>query len=206
MTSTRPYHSELRQQQALETRRRIRQAARQLFEEHGFTDTTIARIAAAAGVSPQTIYSVFESKAGIVLAMLDDLEETANEDEWAQRFMTDPDPREQLRLFAAFNRHLFENGAPILRAMLAASGTTEVAAAVTLGNARRRAGTRRLASVLAERGALRDGIAPDDAADRLWLLTAPEQFFNAVDELGWTPAHYEAWLGDLLVTELLGPA
>ena len=77
MSTDRSYSSALRNTQALETRRRIRTAARRLFSEQGFTSTTIAEIAAAAGVSAATVYAAFESKAGIVVAMLEDLEEDA---------------------------------------------------------------------------------------------------------------------------------
>ena len=46
---------------------------------------------------------------------------------------------------------------------------------------------------------------PEEAAERLWLLTGVEQYLHAVDKLGWDPGQYEHWLGDLLEREILQP-
>ena len=52
---TRPYRSELRRQQAAETRRRVVEAALELFSRQGFRSTTFAQIADRAGVAVQTV-------------------------------------------------------------------------------------------------------------------------------------------------------
>ena len=79
VSTSRPYQSTLREERALETRLRIRKSARKLFAAKGLTETTINEIAEDAGVAPQTVYSVFGSKGGIVAAILEDLQETAGE-------------------------------------------------------------------------------------------------------------------------------
>ena len=206
MTGIRPYRSRLRDERSQETRLRIRRSARELFATRGFSGTTIVQIAGAAGVSPQTVYAVFGSKAGIVGAMLEELEQAADEETWGARIFAEENPRRQLRLFASFNRTLFERGAPILRAVLAARSEAEVAAVAEHGDRRRREGTSQLVHLLASKGALREGLNPRDGADRLWLLTSAEQYLLATDALGWSPARYEQWLGDLLERELLDPA
>lgn len=67
------------QAQAVAWRRRkdarpaeILAAARQLIEEHGAAPTSVARIAAAAGVSEATVYKYFESKQDLVNHVLQD--------------------------------------------------------------------------------------------------------------------------------------
>ncbi len=55
-----------------ETRRRIVTAADALFQERGYTDTSIEDIAGAADVAVRTIYLHFESKAAIMLTYFDD--------------------------------------------------------------------------------------------------------------------------------------
>ena len=51
----RPYHSQVRQRQVEETRRRILAAARELFESRGYAVTTLEAIAEKLGVSPEEI-------------------------------------------------------------------------------------------------------------------------------------------------------
>ncbi len=206
MTGSRPYRSTLRDERAQETRIQIRRGARELFAARGFAGTTIAQIAEKAGVSVQTVYAVFGGKAGIVGAMLEDIEQAADEDAWVARIVAEENPRRQLGLFVSFNRTLFEAGAPILRALMAARTDADVAAVAERGDRKRREGTSQLVAGLASKGVLREGLKPRDAADRLWLLTSAEQYMLATDELGWSPSRYERWLGDLLEAELLEPA
>lgn len=205
MSTGRSYRSSLREERAQDTRRRIRNSARDLFTSQGFTDTTIAQIAALAGVSPQTIYSVFGSKAAIVGEMLSQLEGAPERAKVMAEMLAEHEPRRQLRLFVSMHRKMFEHGAPIVRAAMVARGDPDVAAMAGRGDANRRAGTGRLVGVWSDKGALRHGLDPEDAAERLWLLTSAEQFLNAIDGLGWSPDHYENWLGDLLERELLQP-
>ncbi len=205
MPTERPYRSALREEQARQTRLRIRKAARELFGTKGFAATTISEIAAAAGVSPATLYAAFDSKAGIVTAMLEDLEEGIDLGRRLGEMFDETDPRAQIRRYVAAHCDLFAGGRDILRAAMRAIEAPEVAALSEQGDAHRREVIDALVRGWDEAGALRPGLSPHAAADRLWLLTTVEGFLNAVDRLGWTPNEYEAWLGDLAEAELLGP-
>src|SRR5882724_2544777 len=66
---TRRYDSPRRREQAAATRREILEAAQRLFEEHGYATTTIAAIAAEAGVALKTVYVAFETKSGVLRAL-----------------------------------------------------------------------------------------------------------------------------------------
>lgn len=57
----------LRELKKLRTRRAIREAAHRLIDERGYDSTTIEQIAAAAEVSPSTVFRYFPSKEHIVL-------------------------------------------------------------------------------------------------------------------------------------------
>ncbi len=58
--------------------RTIQEQALDLFDERGFDDVTIEQIAAAAGVSPSSIYRYFGTKEGLLVA--DDFETLSDED------------------------------------------------------------------------------------------------------------------------------
>src|SRR4051794_7734687 len=62
----RTYHSPLRRAQAEATRARILDAALELFAEQGYAATAVSAVAARAGVAPETIYSSFGTKRGLI--------------------------------------------------------------------------------------------------------------------------------------------
>jgi AcrR family transcriptional regulator len=70
-TSKRRYHSPLRVAQAEATRRRIVASALERFAAQGFGATSVAEIARAAGVAPETIYGTFGTKQGVLVAIAD---------------------------------------------------------------------------------------------------------------------------------------
>jgi TetR/AcrR family transcriptional regulator, regulator of cefoperazone and chloramphenicol sensitivity len=204
-TPTRAYHSSIRARQALETRVRIRQAARELFVRRGFAGTTIADIAALAGVAEPTVYAAFESKAGIVIAMLEELHEGARTEAGLATLFAEADPRRQLEGFVAAHCSLLAKGADILRAARVAASHPDVAALAGRGDAARRRVIDELVEGWRRTGALRAELDPDDAAERIWLLTTVEGYLTAVDQLGWSTDRYRVWLGSVLEREVLGP-
>jgi len=206
MSREREYRSELREERARETKARIRKAARALFSERGFGATTVAAVAREAGVSAPTVYAVFESKAGIISAMLEEMEESAAVGEGLKAVFSEPDPRTQLRRFVDAHCALFRESADVLRAAVQAMGDPEVAALAARGDGNRRNVIEALVRGWGAWGALRAGLSEEEAADRLWLLTTVESYLTAVDRLGWEPERYEKWLGDLAEGEVLGAA
>ncbi|MEO6956425.1 MAG: TetR/AcrR family transcriptional regulator, partial [Antricoccus sp.] len=63
---TRQYRSQLREEQANQTRRKIVQTATALFAENGYSSTSIEAIAQAAGVSRKTVFDSVGSKVQLV--------------------------------------------------------------------------------------------------------------------------------------------
>src|SRR4029079_4642867 len=67
----RTYDNSRRAEQARATRRRIIDAARELLLAQGYTTTTIAQVAKAAGVSSETVQKGFGTKAALDKAVYD---------------------------------------------------------------------------------------------------------------------------------------
>src|SRR3954466_6982333 len=67
----RQYSSSLRARQAADTKAQVLAAAAELFEETGWSGTTVAAIAKRAGVAVETVYSGVGSKKQVLRAVLD---------------------------------------------------------------------------------------------------------------------------------------
>lgn len=65
----------IREQRKRLTREDLLQAAKEMFEERGYDNVTVAEIAAGAGVSVKTLFQHFRSKEDLLLAELDAVHE-----------------------------------------------------------------------------------------------------------------------------------
>lgn len=200
-----------RERKALETRRRIRTAARDLFVEQGYSATTIQQVAARADVAWQTVYSVFGTKAAILSEVFDVA--VAGDDEPVEvarrpfvAAMQAADTRaEKARIFAEHLREAHASTAPVLSVIEAAAGGDEEMAALWAKlQGQRLHGMTMAAADLAASGAVRADRTEGEAADVLWLLTGPWAYRALVTERGWTHEAYEGWLADALQALVLG--
>src|SRR5918998_6387905 len=104
----RSYTSAVRDSQARQTRRQIVAAAGRLFAQQGFAATTVDAIAAEAGVSRKTVFTSVGGKVALLklaydYAMAgDDRPVPMIEREGLQSIMAEPDPYEQMRMYAEF--------------------------------------------------------------------------------------------------------
>jgi len=203
--SRRTYDNSRRQADAESRQRRIVTAGTALFVEKGFAATSIDQIAQAAGVSPQTVYAAFGSKAGVLSKAID----VAVLGDYGPETLIDRMPplpdmsSEPKRMFFAtaahFARELHERVAPLIQVMLQA-GLDELRMRVTHEI---RADC---ASWVEQLGpALRPSLTKDDAADILVTIMAPYLFSLFTVDLGRSPDQYEKWLADALARMLLRP-
>jgi AcrR family transcriptional regulator len=207
---TRSYNSSRRREQAAATRRDILGAAQRLFERQGYAATTMAAIAAEAGVALKTVYLAFETKSGVLRALWnqllrgDDGEAPVAERSWYREVLEEPDAQRQLRLNARNARAAKTRIAGVLKVIREAAPVEPDAGALwqriqTEFHANQRAIVERLA----ERKALRRGLDVDRATDILWTLNHPDVWQLLVAERGWTPEQYEQWFGDTACSQLL---
>lgn len=201
--SSRSYTSPLREEQARQTQRRILDAALRLFLEQGYTATTMAAIAAAAGVSAQTVYKAFGSKPALVKRLHDVT--LAGDDEpitMADRpemiaVREETDPRRMLLAYAHVGRLMLDRVGPLMRVLLAGArtGDPDLRAYVDTVNGERLVGTGMAARRLAEQGALRDGVSEQQARDAIWTLNSVEVWSLLTEQRGWSTEEYEQWVG-----------
>lgn len=203
----RRYHSPLREDRAARTRRRITEAAGELFLEDGFGATTVGAIAARAGVSPQTVYAAFGSKAAVLEALLASLEDAAGAAGWRERLAEEDDPAALLDLFARWTASMLGTSRQLLVAARGAMHDPRVRELAARGDDHRRDALRDLLGRLSRAGALRPDLSPQEALDRAWALTGVELFLAVSEGCGWGRDAYASWLSELLRQQLLaGPA
>ena len=196
MSMKRKYDSELRSSRAADTRLRIQKSARRLIAASGFENTAITAIAKDAGVSPQTIYSVFGSKAAIVASMLTHLEEEAGEADSLAALMAEDNPRRQLQIFSEWIRRLFDMSADIFTVVAQSPDEPSLVEIRENGDARRLGGCKMLAGKWAEAGVLNDKYDADAAAEQFWLLTSFETYVLCTKGLNWSSDRYEKWVAE----------
>lgn len=189
---------------AAATRLEILLAARHLFAEKGYTQTSIADIAEQAGVSIPTIYASVGPKPAIVSAIVELINLGIGGSEAQARLEVETDPAELIKIGPHLNRLLQEKFGDIVGSIRsAAEAEPDVAAAESNGRQMHRFGARRLAERLNSLEALRPGIDTDEAADVIDLLTDHQTFANLVQGYGWTFDRAEAWITSTLRTLLL---
>lgn len=191
-----------RQRQALITRRLIVDAARKLFLERGYTATTIDAIAKEAGVAVSTVYAIYKNKRTILRAIREAWHEQTHAREINAEASRQPDPDRRLRMVANASRRQWEMGGALVAIYLgAAAADREAAAELREALQGRRAALDRIVEGM--KAALRPDLDSTRAAAILRTLCQQELYRELVEESGWTPNEYEAWLFKTLKDQLL---
>jgi AcrR family transcriptional regulator len=199
----RPYRSEHRAHQALETRRAIRDAAERLFVAHGYTSTSIATIAAEAGVAAETVYATFGNKRALLKEVIDvaiagDDEPIAVADRpWLDAVRAEQDQRERLRLLDEDGFARVARVAPVLEVLRsAARSDDDLAVLWSEVQTARRAEVRSYVELVAALGPLRGDA--EELTDLVWAIGGCELYYALVVERGWPVERYLTALHDLV--------
>jgi AcrR family transcriptional regulator len=204
----RRYDATRRRQQAAHTRAEILAAARALFLERGYADTTIVAIAAAAGVSVETIYKSFGGKPGLVRAIVDaSLAGVGPVPAWQrsdEMRLQETDPRQIIRNWGKLTAEVAPRGAPIVLLIRSAAASDPELAAVYEEVVDER--LRRMevnARHLFEHGYLRHGVTLDEARDVMWLYSSPEMYELLVVRQRWSLDRYSEFVASAMTAALL---
>lgn len=197
----RRYDTSGRQAQAARTRLRILEAAQRLFAEQGYAQTSIAQIAAAAGVSGPTVFAGFRSKVGLFKAALEaaivgDDEPVPLADRPLMRQVRAAGTFDEAagRLADAFTDVAGRAGAMAVVAQAAADADPAIAELVDTLDGQRLRSAEALAGWFAELLGVDDPVATGRMRDTIWLLNAPQQWDLLVRRRGWTAGDYRDWL------------
>jgi AcrR family transcriptional regulator len=204
-TERRPYSSARRQAQAEQTRAEIAGAARQLFLAHGWAATTIRDVARQTGVSVPTVYAAFQSKTGLVQALVDAADLSAGLPGMLEELAAIADPHQHLAKMAGYDRQLFERAGDII-ALIREAGRTEPELADFYEQGRRRADETRIQAFSSwPGGTLRPGLDVPTAVDVYAALCNVDVYTTLATERGWPPDEIERWWIEALCRELLDP-
>jgi AcrR family transcriptional regulator len=193
------------------TQWRIVKAAFPLFCEHGYSGTTMAHIAEAAGVAVQTVYFTFHTKAAVLsraydFAVMGEEEGLVPwEQQWYRDMAAEADVVEALG-------HLVSGVGDITRRLtplyVVASGSAasdpEVAEVVDRHERWRIEGYRGMVEVLRTKAPLRANLTPERANDLLLLYAGMDVYHALVEVAGWPHEEWIAWIRATLAHQLFG--
>ena len=184
----------MRERQAEFTRNEILLAARRLFADRGFTQTSVRDIARAAGVSAQTVYDSIGSKQAVVARLNDLIDSEAGIGAIVGPIAASGDPQQVAALSARITRSMLENCEDIVRALVTgAAAEPELQVVLDEGHRRHLEGARTVVRMLQDMEALAH---PADAATSETLAAITDIRFALVlrESYGWSLDRIEVWM------------
>ncbi|GAA4857928.1 TetR/AcrR family transcriptional regulator [Actinomycetospora straminea] len=214
MPSRRRYDATSRERQAARTRQEIARVAVEQFVAHGYASTSVAAVAKAAGVSTQTVYNGFGTKAALLkegydLTLAgDDAPLPLAERPEVRALYAEPDPAAFLHGYARLGRTVIDRLGPLALQIGAGAtaGDPDLVALRATTDEERLVGTGMVVRRLVELDALSPGLAEDDARDRIWTLNSTEVWHLLTAARGWSGDRYERWIGQAMCDAVLAPA
>ncbi|WP_020391536.1 TetR/AcrR family transcriptional regulator [Kribbella catacumbae] len=197
----RNYDASGRREQARARQQAVVLAAKDLFERDGFRATTIAAVAKSAGVSAESVYKGFGTKAALAKAVFDYV--IAGDDEPvpmaeradAQAVQAEPDVRHKIKLYVDGLAQRQERSAKVQILIRDGRHTDETLDEVWQKLlAERLVGMGMLGRHLLDSGQLRPAIEPDEVRDVLWTYIAVELYELLVLQRNWSLDRYAAWI------------
>jgi len=202
----RTYRSVARERQASETRLRIIEAADRLLRTKGFSGMTIEAVAKRAHASVSTVYAIFKSKTGILMALLDHSMFGPDYDEVVRYARSATDPEIRLRRAATVAKKIRSAQSGAFELMRGAGVVAPELANLEQQRERLRYDSEEnVVTFLRASGKLRTGLSHQTARDIFWMLTGGDVYRMLVRERGWSAQQYQDWLADTLVQLLLDP-
>lgn len=204
MQIKRAYKSSARSVQAANTKRRILVSAKILFESEGFEHVTIDKIAKLAEVAVPTIYALFQSKRGILRALMDDTLPAELFDELVEDSIKEKSPEARLSISAKIARQIYDSEKAQMDVFRGASVLAPEFKTLEIEKEMRRYERQEVTiKAMRKEKSLTKGLTAIKARDILWALTGRDMYRMLVVEQGWTSDEYENWLTKTLISSLM---
>lgn len=196
----RVYNSENRDAQAAQTRSRVLVGAQELFKTHGFDGVTIDMLAKAAAVSAPTIYSLFQSKRGVLLALLSNAYPVEQFDALVTAMRQEKSVKARLAISAKIARQINDAIRAQLEIFVSASGLAPEFKKLEKEKERLRY-IKQEETILrmAKENTLSKKLSIESARSVLWAFTGRDMYRMFVIEQQWSSDEYEKWLAETLV-------
>lgn len=202
----RSYHSVARSKRAAETKERILTAGKELFESKGFEEVTIERIAQAACVSVPTIYALFQSKRGILRALMNEALPPDQFQDLVELSVGETSPSRRLAISAKIARQMYDAEREQMEIFRGATVLAPEFKELENERESRRYHRQEVTiKAMAKEKSLAKGLKIAQARDILWAFTGRDMYRMFVVERGWTSDQYEEWLTQLLIKTLMDP-
>lgn len=199
----RRYTSPVRAERAARTRLEVLAAARDLLSDNGYAATTVAQIAARAGVSVDTVYTSVGRKPELVVAVIDmvlgssDEPIPAEQRDYVRAVRTASSGRAKIAVYAASLAALMPRTAPLIEALRRAGDDDEECGQAWTRLVERRASNMLLfAADLRATGDLRADLTDREVADIVWSTNGPE-YWLLLHSRGWSATRFAEHLEDL---------
>lgn len=203
----RSYNSTARNTQAAQTKTRILNSARNLFESEGFEYVTIEKIAQGANVSIPTVYSLFQSKLGVLRALMDEALPPDQFKVLVEMSIHEKSPKERLSISAKIARQMYDAERAQMGVFRGVAVLAPEFKELEREREMRRYNRQEVTiKAMVKENSLTKGLAAIKARDILWALTGRDMYRMFVVEQGWTSDEYEKWLTQLLIISLLEAA
>ena len=209
--TSRSYRSTLREQQAEQTRTRVVATAAQLFAAEGYARTTFAKIAAAAGVSAETVQGQGPKAALMIAAVEYAAFGVSGEDnvfnlDVGRRMLAVDDCTAAADALAVMHAEVFKRIAHLALALIgAASADPELDRYLTDTRASVNLQLRRILDVYRDRGWLREDLPFDELVATTAVLASVDTYLQITHRDGWSVAAYRTWLRRMLAETVFRP-
>ncbi len=209
--SSRPYRSELRQQQAEQTRSRVVAAAAELFAADGYARTTLSKIAAAAGVSVETVQGQ-GPKAALLIAALEFAgvgvsgEENVLNLDLGRELIAIGDPHAALDFVGRTVTDVHQRTAKLAPALFGGANSDPeldryLSDFITGLNGQ----VRRVLEIFRGRRWLRDDVPFDELIETAAVLCSVETYLRMTHRDGWSDEAYQKWVCRMLAETVFRP-